>query len=190
MNIAQIVDIAKMKAGLPARGTVVDWGEQMQAFALEELARLEGTPEEKRDAQWESAIDMLSLVLANALMVQGAFREAIEVLPDIPEADKHRVRFRELLDAYERDDDDLCDCEPPLVDAPEGKGKLQMPKHHLEGDYWTSRGWMRGLRCTVCGMLNLRAELTPEAARGLQARGAKSDRDAYRPVGCSPCQDA
>jgi hypothetical protein len=124
----------------------------------------------------------LRLVVAIQLGILGSFEDALDICPE--EETPYRERWAELLAAELRDDDDMCACEgtATTLDHP-ATGvtcAVTIPAHKIEGDFPSTRRhlWVWAIRCTVCGALNLRRELTPSAAAVLNARDDRPDAEA------------
>lgn len=97
--------------------------------------------------------------LAEALAMQGRFREAVNTATD----PALKARLLEKAEAIESPDDD-CEC-PTYTQMDD----LQIPNQFVEARVLTRRGLLPAIRCQVCRRLNVRPEL-PHLAEQHAAR--------------------
>lgn len=135
-----------------------------RGMALEEIARANlATQLEVREAGNNrrakggatlTMVDQESARLAEALAMQGKYREAAEVHPWKTVGNQ----YAEVADAIERDDDDECDCPPTKKRKLKSGQEVEAPQRFIKRRVFSpTHGKLVELEaCAGCGFLNAR----------------------------------
>lgn len=136
----------------------IKWHANDAKLAEGEINRLvsQRKPEESPDL--EAAIDFQRTRLTKALVVLGRFDEAEYATPD-----DQKDYVRRMREAVDRDDKDLCECEPYIVATPGTQPDVEIHPFHVKHWIYSPKHQkpMAVVGCAGCEFLNVTPHLPP-----------------------------